>query len=312
MQKARDVLTPEHLFMLQVIASSGSFAAAARQLGLVPSALTYRVRQIEDALDVLLFDRSARQARPTEAGAELLREGARLLNDVEAVAHRVRRVGTGWEPQLTLSIDGVISPTTVLELVEAFYALSPPTRLKLRDGILSGTLESLTAGHADLALGVAVNPGTVAGLQQEMLGDMLFDFVVAPHHPLGRGTHALSDAELREHRVIAVADSAKKGSVTMGILGGQDVLTVDSMQAKVQALLRGLGGGFLPEPMARAHVAAGRLVVRAVARSARTVRLHYAWGGPGHSVPGQALQWWLEQLRKPATRRALLENHQPL
>lgn len=312
MQKARDVLTPDHLSMLQVIADSGSFAAAARQLGLVPSALTYRVRQIEDALDVLLFDRSARQARPTEAGVELLREGARLLNDVEAIAHRVRRVGTGWEPQLTLSIDGVISPTTVLELVEAFYALSPPTRLKLRDGILSGTLESLIAGHADLALGVAVSPGTVAGLQQELLGGMLFDFVVAPHHPLARGDEPLSDAELREHRVIAVADSAKKGGVTMGILGGQDVLTVDTMQAKVQALLRGLGGGFLPEPMARAHVAAGRLLVRAVARPARTVQLHYAWGGPGHSVPGRALQWWLEQLRKPATRRALLENHQPV
>ena len=69
-------------------------------------ALTYRVRQIEDALDVLLFDRSARKAKPTEAGAELLREGGRLLQDVDAVANRVRRVATGGEPQLTLSIDG--------------------------------------------------------------------------------------------------------------------------------------------------------------------------------------------------------------
>ena len=96
MRSTHDVLTPENLSMLQVIAEAGSFAAAARQLGLVPSALTYRVRQIEDALDVLLFDRSARQAQPTEAGSELLREGARLLRDVEAVAHRVRRVATGW------------------------------------------------------------------------------------------------------------------------------------------------------------------------------------------------------------------------
>ena len=78
MQNSRDVLTPDALAMLQVIAETGSFAGAARQLGLVPSALTYRVRQIEDALDVLLFDRSARQARLTDAGAELLREGSRL------------------------------------------------------------------------------------------------------------------------------------------------------------------------------------------------------------------------------------------
>ena len=72
MHTPRDVLTPDALAMLQTVVDAGSFAAAARQLDLVPSALSYRVRQIEDALDVLLFDRSARQARLTEAGAELI------------------------------------------------------------------------------------------------------------------------------------------------------------------------------------------------------------------------------------------------
>ena len=309
MQNTRDVLTPENLAMLQVIAESGSFAAAARQLGLVPSALTYRVRQIEDALDVLLFDRSARQARPTEAGAELLREGARLLRDVDAVAHRVRRVATGWEPQLTLSVDGVVSPYTMLELVEAFYALAPPTRLKLRNGIMNGTLEALTSGRADLAIGVSVAGTNVAGLQQELLGDLLFIYVVAPHHPLATAPEPITDATLLEHRAVAVADSAQRGGLTMGLLGGQDVLTVDTMQAKVQVQLRGLGGGFLPEPMVRPYVEAGHLVERKVARPARSLRMHYAWGGPGFTAPGRALQWWLSQLQSPTTRRALLENH---
>ena len=40
----------------------------------MPSALTYSVRQLEDALDVLLFDRSSRQAVLTSAGQELLHE----------------------------------------------------------------------------------------------------------------------------------------------------------------------------------------------------------------------------------------------
>jgi DNA-binding transcriptional LysR family regulator len=65
--------------MMDTIARTGSFAAAARELGKVPSALTYSVRQLEDALDVLLFDRSSRQAQLTAAGEELLREGRRLL-----------------------------------------------------------------------------------------------------------------------------------------------------------------------------------------------------------------------------------------
>ncbi len=310
MQNARDALTPDHLTMLQVIAESGSFAAAARQLGLVPSALTYRVRQIEDALDVLLFDRSARQAKPTEAGTELLREGARLLNEIDAVANRVRRVATGWEPQLTLSVDGVIAQATILELAEAFYALAPPTRLKLRDGIMEGTLEDLTSGRADLAVGVAVVATGVAGVQQMPLGDLRFVFVVAPHHPLAKLPEPLSDATLQAERAVAVADSARRGGATMGLLRGQDVLTVDTMQAKVQALLRGLGSGFLPEPIARPYLASGRLVARKVVRPERNVRVHCAWGGPGFTHPGRALQWWLEQLKSPATQRALLENQQ--
>ena len=309
MQNARDVLTPDSLTMLQVIAEAGSFAAAARQLGLVPSALTYRVRQIEDALDVLLFDRSARQAKPTEAGAELLREGGRLLQDIDAVANRVRRVATGWEPQLTLSIDGVISPHTMLELVEAFYAMSPPTRLKLRDGIMSGTREALTSGRADLAIGVSNIASDVAGLQQAPLGELLFIYVVAPHHPLASMPEPITDAVMLRHRAVAVADSAQRGGMTMGLLGGQDVLTVDTMQAKVQVQLRGLGGGFLPEPMVRPYLEAGRLVAKRVARPERQLRLHYAWGGPGFTAPGRALQWWLQQLQSPTTRKALLENH---
>lgn len=309
MQNARDVLTPDSLTMLQVIAEAGSFAAAARQLGLVPSALTYRVRQIEDALDVLLFDRSARQAKPTEAGAELLREGGRLLQDIDAVANRVRRVATGWEPQLTLSIDGVISPHTMLELVEAFYAMSPPTRLKLRDGIMSGTREALTSGRADLAIGMSNIASDVAGLQQAPLGNLLFIYVVAPHHPLASMPEPITDAVMLRHRAVAVADSAQRGGMTMGLLGGQDVLTVDTMQAKVQVQLRGLGGGFLPEPMVRPYLEAGRLVAKRVARPERQLRLHYAWGGPGFTAPGRALQWWLQQLQSPTTRKALLENH---
>ena len=140
MQTARDLLTPDALSMLQTIEATGSFAAAARELGLVPSTLTYRVRQIEDALDVLLYDRSSRQAKLTPAGAELLREGSRLLQEIDAVANRVKRVATGWESQLTLAVDTIISKSTVMELCDAFFALSPPTRIRIREETLSGTL----------------------------------------------------------------------------------------------------------------------------------------------------------------------------
>ena len=309
-QSARDVLTPEALAMLQAIAESGSFAAAARALGLVPSALTYRVRQIEDALDVLLYDRSSRQAKLTEAGGELLREGARLLAEIDAVANRVKRVATGWESQLTIAVDSIISKITVMELCEAFFALNPPTRIKLRDEALSGTLQTLTTGQADLALGVAVEPGVTSGIQNKVLGNLKFVYAVAPHHPLANSPEPLKDELILRHRAVAVADTVQRGNgLTFGLLSGQDVLTVASMQAKLDAQLRGLGGGFVPESMARVFIEAGRLVVKRVERPERLVRVGYAWRGATKAGQGRALQWWLQQLESPTTRTALLERH---
>ncbi len=307
MTAARDVLTPDALAMLQTIAQAGSFAAAARAIGLVPSALTYRVRQIEDALDVLLFDRSSRQARLTPAGAELLREGGRILEEIDAMANRVKRVATGWEPQLTIAVDGIISKTTLMELCDSFLALAPPTRLRLREETLSGTLEALVSGQADLAIGV-VDPTTGADIHGKPLGDIHFVYAIAPHHPLAKAHEPLSDDIVCQHRAVAVADSVQRGGgMTVGLLPRQDVFTVATMQAKLDAQLRGMGGGFVPECMARAYIDSGRLVVRKMERPQRLARMHYAWRGANLSRQGRALQWWLKQLETPATRLALLE-----
>lgn len=307
MPTARDVLTPDALAMIQAIATTGSFAAAARASHVVPSALTYRVRQMEDALDVLLFDRSSRQARLTAAGAELLREGTRVLADIDAIANRVKRVATGWEPQLTIAVDSIINHATVMELCKDFLAPAPPTRLKLRDETLSGTLEALTSGQADLALGVALDARTAAGLERETLGAVRFAFVVAPHHPLAREPEPLSDEVIRRHRAVAVADSIQRGGgITVGLLPGQDVLTVSSMPAKLDAQLRGLGAGFLATCLAQPYMDTGRLVVKRVERAEQQIPFSYAWRKGDKAAQGRALHWWLKKLGNRVTRAALL------
>ena len=301
----RDVLTPEALGLMDTVHRTGSMAAAARELGLVPSAVTYRIRQVEDALDVLLFDRSSRQAKLTEAGKELLREGNRVLNELDAIANRVKRVATGWEPQLTLAVDSIISRGTIMELCEAFFALNPPTRLKLKEEALSGTLQALTSGQADLAIGVALEPGTRQSLQSKALGNMKFVYAVAPHHPLAKAKEPITDSMMLAHRVVAVADSVQRGGgMTIGLLGGQDVFTVPGMLAKLDAQMRGLGAGFLPEYLARPHIDAGQLIEKKVSQKLRMTQLSYAW----RTADGKALQWWLKQLDRPKTQRALLER----
>ncbi len=312
MNFARDVLTPDALTMLQTISRLGSFAAATRDMGLVPSALSYRVRQMEDTLDVLLFDRSSRQARLTAAGQELISEGMRLLNDMDSIAHRIKRVATGWESQFTVVVDTIIQVRVVMDLSQHFFEANPPTRLRLRDETLSGTLYALTSGQADLAIGVVLQEDLPSGLRFEEIGPVMqFVFAVAPGHALATASQPLSDADVRAHRAVAVADSIPQGNgITIGLLAGQDVFTVPSMSAKLDAQLRGMGAGFLPEPMARPYIERGELVACQVLRPQRSGHIGYAWRqsteGQSGTTGARALQWWLTRLSQPQTRLALL------
>ena len=79
----------EALHVLDAIDRKGSFAAAATELNRVPSAVTYTIQQLEQDLDVLLFDRRGHRAVMTTAGQALLQEGRRLL----AAAGEIEKIG---------------------------------------------------------------------------------------------------------------------------------------------------------------------------------------------------------------------------
>ena len=302
-------ITPDAIRMLAKIAESGSMAAAAREMNLVPSALTYRVRQLERQLDVLLFDLRTRYARLTLAGQELLREGVQVLDRLEGLANRVQRIATGWEPQLTLAVDCIIVRSTLWQLCEQFFALGAPTRLRIREETLSGTLNAVLEGHADLAIGTVDN-GVRVNFQSRPLGEVPFIFAVAPQHALAKIKHAISNAELVRHRIVAVADSAvsakERDKISIGILAGQEVFTVPNLQAKLDAQLRGLGCGYLPRCLAQPYLDSGKLLQRTTENTPRVSRIGYVWPTVPKVALGKALQWWLKELESPVTRRALL------
>jgi len=58
----------DSLALLELIEARGSFAAAAVALNKAPSAITYQLRQLEETLDVLIYDRSGHKAKLTPAG----------------------------------------------------------------------------------------------------------------------------------------------------------------------------------------------------------------------------------------------------
>lgn len=301
-------LTLEALEVLDAIDRNGSFAAAARELDRVPSALTYTVRRLEEELDVLLFDRRGHRAKLTPAGRELVEQGRILLNSAEALSQRVKRVASGWEAELRVAVDEIIPFARLVPLLERFYALKPPTRLRVTSEALAGCWETLVDGRADMTIGAPGDSPVTAsgpdGIVSRPFGSMGFVFAVAPGHPLAAAPEPIAACDLVRHRAVAIADTSRRlPARTVGLLRGQDVLTVPTFAAKLDAQCAGLGVGHLPAFIAAEAVRQGRLVVKEVEEPRKDVQLHLAWRT---GARGKALKWFLEALQAPTVAARLL------
>jgi DNA-binding transcriptional LysR family regulator len=284
------------LLTIDTIARRGSFAAAAKELFRVPSTISYTVTKLEEDLGVQLFDRFGPRVALTAAGEELLREGRYLLKAAGDLESRVRRVASGWETSLTIAFDSMLSPSGLLPDLEAFYGVADQTRVRLLKEQLSGTWEALLDRRADLLIGAAGEGPSGGGYTAEAMGTISFVFVVAPGHPLAAATHPLGKAELGHFRAVSVADSARTLQArTVGLLFGQDTLSVPDMRTKYQFQCAGAGFGFLPEAWVRADIDEGRLVEKKVEEGKPDETLFMAWRT---GEEGSALAWWRERMRR--------------
>jgi DNA-binding transcriptional LysR family regulator len=287
-------LTLEALQVLDAIERRGSFAAAAAELHRVPSAVTYTVQRLEEGLGVALFDRGGHRATLTAAGRVVLAQGRPILEAAGELEATVQRVATGWEAELRIAVDGLFPVTALYPLVERFYGERPEIPVRLVRETLAGAWEALQEGRADLVVGATGEgpPGTGYGVRS--LGPVSFAFVAAPDHPLCRQAGPLAPAEVRRHRAVAVADTARnRPARTAGLQSGQPVLTVPDQEAKVAALVRGLGVANLPRHAAAPHLAGGTLCELVLAEPMAPVTTYLGWRSPAR---GRALEWFLEAL----------------
>ncbi|TSA14709.1 MAG: LysR family transcriptional regulator [Betaproteobacteria bacterium] len=297
-------LTLEALLVMDAIERQGTFAGAAAELHRVPSALTYTVQKLEQDLDVLLFDRSGHRARLTPAGRELMQEGRHLLRAAGELECRVKRVATGWETELRIVLDIVIPAVQLFPLIAAFYAEESGTRIRLAHEVLAGTWDALVSGRAELALGVSGEVPAGGGYAIRMLGYKDFVFAVAPTHPLAALPDPLRHEQILAHRAVAIGDSSRNlPPRSVGLLTGQDVLTVPDLASKVAAQVAGLGCGYLPAHAAAPLIRARRLVAKEVEDIKPAGNLYYAWRS---REKGKALRWFLKRLERQDVRAALL------
>jgi DNA-binding transcriptional LysR family regulator len=290
-------LSLDALQILDAIDRRGSFASAGKELHKVPSTISYTVSKLEQDLGVQLFDRIGPRAHLTEAGVALLDEGRHLLRAARELEMRVRRVASGWEAELAVAVDSLFQPALLAEDVRAFSTVAEQTRIRLISEALSGTWEALLDRRADLLVGAAGEGPSGGGYVVEPLGVVRFVFAVAPGHPLAAVPEPLGREQLAAHCAIAVADSARRLLPrTVGLLMGQETVTVPDTVSKFRLQCAGLGFGFLPEPYVQAAVAQGRLVVRQVEEPKPDETFWLAWRT---GEEGAALRWWRERMRQP-------------
>lgn len=297
-------LTLDAIQVLDAIDRKGSFASAANELNRVPSAITYSVRQIEEGLGVDLFDRRGHRAVLTDAGRELLAEGRHLLRAAADLECRVQQVARGWESELRIAVDTLIGVEKLYRVIAEFHAENGGTRLRLSHEVLGGTWDALASGRADLAIGASGEAPSGRNFATRALGRAEMLFVAAPFHPICNEPQPLTDAVIQRHRAVSIADSARLlPPRTVGLISGQDTLTVPSMEAKAAAHVAGLGVGFLPRWIAEREAQAGRLRVLAVEPVRGAVEMLIAWR-PGRE--GKALKWFVKRLEDPLAAAELL------
>ena len=297
-------LTLESLQILDAIDRRGSFAAAAGELNRVPSAITYSVQQLEEALDVLLFDRRGHRAKLTEAGRELLIEGRHLLRAASDLECRVRQVAKGWEAELRIAVTALIGAEKLLGIAAGFYAANTGTRLRFLHEVLGGTWDALASGRADLAIGTAGDMPAGGAYTARPLGRFDMLLVAAPTHPLASVPPPITEAQLLETRAVSIADSSRTlPPRTTGLLSGQDVLTVATLDAKVAAHAAGLGVGWLPRWVAEREALAGSLVILEPEAPRPPLEMVVAWRP---SSAGKATAWFVKRLEDPLVAAALL------
>ncbi|VWC01385.1 LysR family transcriptional regulator [Burkholderia pseudomultivorans] len=300
------MLSEDELALLDAIRATGSLSRAAARLGKAPSTVSHAARQLEARFDALLFDRRRYRLQLTPAGQLLADEASRLMLDVARLTRRVKQVASGWEDRLWIASDELLEFDTMLPVIRAFDALESGVSLRFTHEVLGGTWEALRDGRADLVVGATNEPPAIPGLKWFELGVMDWVFAVSPRHPLAAIDDALSRDAIGAHRAVVVADSSRlvAGRV-YGLLGGQPLLAVPSMRAKILAQRDGLGVGWVPRGRVASLLARGELVEKRTAESRGPNVLYVAWRG---ERDGRALQWWLERLREPRLAQRLLDG----
>jgi len=237
----------------------GSFSAAARALGRVPSAVSMTIANLEAELDLPLFERSGREPTPT-AAARSLEPQARLLDaQRKALEAQALALTQGLENRLTLAIAPELLSAPWSGALATLALEHPLLEVEVLAAPQADALAMLHTGRAQIAL-VFERP-SIDGREgfQEVASETMVS-VIAPTHPVLQAAGGrLREQHLTTTRQIVVAGRDLASSDPRFVYARHTWRT-DNALAALSLITAGLGWGWLPRNFARPHVAEGALV----------------------------------------------------
>ncbi|QMV71664.1 LysR family transcriptional regulator [Comamonas piscis] len=268
---------------LLAVLDHGSFSAAARALGKVPSAVSMQIAQLEAELQMPLFARVGREPTPLPAALALEPQARLLAAQLQQLNAHALALEQGLESRLTVAIAPELVSAPWAAPLAALAQEYPQLAVEVLTAPQADALTMLHSGRAQLAL-VFERP-SLDGREgfQEVATETLLA-VIAPSHPLMQSLdHAPPPGEatrpqLREHhltntRQIIVASRDWSLSHER-LVYARDVWRTDNHAAALQMVSAGIGWGWLPQPLVAPLLQSGALVAMEFANLSNGAQLY--------------------------------------
>ncbi|UXY52853.1 LysR family transcriptional regulator [Pseudomonas tohonis] len=282
----------ESLKVFLAVLDAGSFSAAARALGRVPSAVNMAISQLEAELDLELFDRSSRRALPTAAARALEPQARQVAGQLNLLDAHALQLHAGLEPRLVLAMAPELQSGAWSQPLSTLAREFPTLEIEVRSAAQADATRMLHDGSVQLAL-VFERPGIDEREAFIEAGSQLLAAVAAP----GYSQAALSESGLAERRQIVVALGDPKASDPQIVLSHRVWLT-DSYLATLGLVQAGIGWAYLPQPLVQPLIASGALEHVAFADMANQMRLWVDVVWLKNRPLGLAARRYLELLRE--------------
>ena len=256
----RDLLG--HLPIIVCVARHRSFAAAAAELGMSPSAVSHAVRTVEDRLATPLFARTTRSVSLTEAGARFLASVEPALADIHQAIERLTADRGEVTGLLRINTLRVVLDMALIPILATLARQHPRLTVEIN---ADQTLVDIVAQGFDAGIRLR------RAIQQDMVTTRLTGsfkaILVASRDYLDAGGTPKSIADLEQHNCIGLR-LGESGSIfewelidrkrPVVVKASGTALVTDTMQA-LSLALAGVGIAYVAEPLARRYLREGSL-----------------------------------------------------